>query len=465
MVNSLRQKAWTCVCTKFPERQVYIRSGARVRFFTVSPLMQTVIVGVAALCFGWVVFTSAHTVFKDQILALREEHFRRVQLSYEARLARLQLGFDRVNEELKGAENHFNAVAADLEAKHRVLAALIRRKQALRASLDSRDSALAEADAPPPRPKAAQTARTGGVGGSSEAATPPAASSMPQRTAPPVAATPLPSDAAEPPRGRTRALIGSAMEGFAALFRSALRSEDVEKAPRRRIADIEARLMGLYPAQEGLLHAAEADVAADEIRFVRAIRATGIDPSGLLAKLEGPVANPVPDANSDRAPEFEAGAARTSLSIDRMAKIVTVLRSVPLTAPVRGSAFEQTSGFGDRTDPFSHRQAFHAGLDFSGPWGAAVHVTAPGIVTFAGARGGYGNTIEVDHGYGIRTRYGHLSRILVRVGNTLEKGAVVGKLGSTGRSTGPHVHYEIWYDDAVRNPSRFLRAASYVHEE
>src|SRR3954469_3012173 len=99
MVSSLRRRTWTRVCTSFPERQVYIRSGANVRFVTISPLMQSVIVGVGMLCIGWVVFTSAHTLFKDQILALREAHFRRVQLSYEARLAQLQLGFDRVNSE------------------------------------------------------------------------------------------------------------------------------------------------------------------------------------------------------------------------------------------------------------------------------------------------------------------------------------------------------------------------------
>jgi murein DD-endopeptidase MepM/ murein hydrolase activator NlpD len=463
MINSLRQKAWTSIRAKFPERQVYIRSGARVRFFTVSPLMQTVIVGVATLCLGWVVFTTAHTVFKDQILALREAHFRRVQLSYEARVARLQLGFDRVNDELKGAQSHFNAIAADLEAKHRVLAGLIRRKEALRNSLDGHDSVGSNADDLAPRANAAQTPAGGGIGGGNDPASPPAASpASPHAFAPADWDSPIPGDN-EPPHGRTSALIGSAMEGFASVFRRALRMEDVEKAPLRRIAEIEKRLTGLYPTQETLLHAAEADVDADENRFIRAIRATGIDPSGLLAKVGGVGA----DANADRGtepPEFGARAARTSRSIDRLAKIVTVLRSVPVTTPVHGSEFEQTSGFGGRTDPFSHREAFHAGLDFAGPWGADVHVTAPGIVTYAGARGGYGNTIEVDHGYGIRTRYGHLSRILVRVGNTLEKGAVVGKLGSTGRSTGPHVHYEIWYDDAVRNPSRFLRAASYVHE-
>ena len=130
---------------------------------------------------------------------------------------------------------------------------------------------------------------------------------------------------------------------------------------------------------------------------------------------------------------------------------------------MHGAGFELTSDFGPRVDPFTHHVAFHPGLDFGGPWGAIVTVTAPGTVTFAGPRGGYGNMVEVDHGYGMRTRYGHLSSILVRVGAKVGKGAPVGKLGSTGRSTGPHVHYEVWLADVVRDPSRFIEAGRHVH--
>jgi murein DD-endopeptidase MepM/ murein hydrolase activator NlpD len=91
-----------------------------------------------------------------------------------------------------------------------------------------------------------------------------------------------------------------------------------------------------------------------------------------------------------------------------------------------------------------------------------VHATAPGTVVFAGNRGGYGNMVEIDHGYGIHTRYGHLSAISVKVGTYLTKGAGLGRVGSTGRSTGPHVHYEVWYDDVVKNPNNFIEAGRHV---
>ena len=135
---------------------------------------------------------------------------------------------------------------------------------------------------------------------------------------------------------------------------------------------------------------------------------------------------------------------------------------IPFTTPVAGAAFDRSSGFGPRIDPFTGRYAFHPGIDFAGPWGAVVTATAPGVVTFAGSDGGYGNMVEVDHGFGLHTRYGHLSRIMVAPGTKVAKGTVIGRLGSTGRSTGPHVHYEVWYNNIVRNPTNFIEAGRHV---
>jgi murein DD-endopeptidase MepM/ murein hydrolase activator NlpD len=145
-----------------------------------------------------------------------------------------------------------------------------------------------------------------------------------------------------------------------------------------------------------------------------------------------------------------------------LAELFAGLSHVPLTTPVHGTEFYLSSGFGARIDPFTRHLAFHPGMDFAGPWGAVVCSTAPGVVDYAGPRGGYGNMVEVDHGFGIKTRYGHLSSILVKVGSKVSKGTPIGKLGSTGRSTGPHVHYEIWLADVVRDPSRFIEAGRHV---
>ncbi len=128
--------------------------------------------------------------------------------------------------------------------------------------------------------------------------------------------------------------------------------------------------------------------------------------------------------------------------------------TVPSIWPVRGQV---TAGFGDRLDPLNGEGAFHAGMDISAPTGTIVQSTADGIVLVASRDPGYGNTILVDHGDGITTRYGHLSKIFVVVGQEIKRGQIIGAVGTTGRSTGPHLHYEVHVQEAPVNPAKFLR--------
>ncbi|MEE8438041.1 MAG: DUF5930 domain-containing protein, partial [Micropepsaceae bacterium] len=135
MVNSLREQAWAFVCATFPVRQVYIRSDGRVQFFTFNPLMQTILAGITLLALGWVAFTSVNTVFKDRIIAAKEQNYRQMQGTYETRIANLQLSYDELNGAVVATEDHFRALVEDLEARHRTLAGLIRSKENLREEL------------------------------------------------------------------------------------------------------------------------------------------------------------------------------------------------------------------------------------------------------------------------------------------------------------------------------------------
>jgi len=135
--------------------------------------------------------------------------------------------------------------------------------------------------------------------------------------------------------------------------------------------------------------------------------------------------------------------------------------SVPSDKPVKTAAF--TSGYGVRSDPFRGVAAMHAGIDLSGPHGTPIYATADGVVANAGWNsGGYGNLIKVDHGRGIETRYGHLSAILVRPGDRVTRGQVIARMGSTGRSTGNHLHYEVRIEGRAVNPIPFMKSADYV---
>jgi murein DD-endopeptidase MepM/ murein hydrolase activator NlpD len=137
--------------------------------------------------------------------------------------------------------------------------------------------------------------------------------------------------------------------------------------------------------------------------------------------------------------------------------MMRTLNNVPVRKPISGE-IDLTSGFGLRMDPFVRAMAMHTGVDFRGTTGDPVRATANGRVTTAGWNGGYGKMVEIDHGNGLSTRYGHLSEILVKPGQSVRSGQIVGRVGSTGRSTGPHLHYETRVDGEAVNPQKFLRA-------
>ena len=125
---------------------------------------------------------------------------------------------------------------------------------------------------------------------------------------------------------------------------------------------------------------------------------------------------------------------------------------------------QRSSGFGVRVDPFSRSVAFHSGLDFSAAMRTPVYSAGPGIISYVGPRNGYGDVVEIDHGGGFKTRYPHLSSASVTVGQHVTVGQRIAATGSSGRSTGPHLHYEVWVNGRAQNPDRFLKAGSYVHE-
>jgi len=130
--------------------------------------------------------------------------------------------------------------------------------------------------------------------------------------------------------------------------------------------------------------------------------------------------------------------------------------AIPSTEPVKGMAL--TSGYGVRSDPFRGRAAMHAGIDLAAPIGTPIYATADGIVGRSEWAGGYGNLVELNHGRGIQTRFGHLSRSLVRAGQRVKRGDLIAYMGSTGRSTGSHLHYEVRIDGKAVNPVPFMQS-------
>jgi murein DD-endopeptidase MepM/ murein hydrolase activator NlpD len=179
--------------------------------------------------------------------------------------------------------------------------------------------------------------------------------------------------------------------------------------------------------------------ASGDNQFVRSKDAEG--PQALAAKLD----------------KLSAEATRQEQSLQELQAYFqdqkSMLASVPSVWPTRGWV---TSDFGSRLDPYTSERVMHAGLDIAGPHGKEVLAPSDGTVVFSGLEGGYGNVLVIDHGYGIKTRFGHLASIKVKAGERVKRGDIIAALGNTGRSTGPHLHYEVRVNGIAQNPRKFI---------
>jgi murein DD-endopeptidase MepM/ murein hydrolase activator NlpD len=221
--------------------------------------------------------------------------------------------------------------------------------------------------------------------------------------------------------------------------------------------------------QERLVTAAETYARTRAERLRLAFRLAGLNPSSFSRTAEG-LGGPLIEAKDPRAlaaildveEDFAERIQSAAQNLNTLRSLSDAAQNLPFKKPVAVPV--KSSGYGVRFDPFTRRPAFHAGQDFAGGYRTPIYVTAPGVVSFVGVRSGYGNTVEVDHGRGFKTRYAHLQGYSVAPGQRVGVGQRIAFMGSTGRSTGVHLHYEIWEDGRVKNPTQFLRAGDYVQQ-
>ena len=214
--------------------------------------------------------------------------------------------------------------------------------------------------------------------------------------------------------------------------------------------------------------AIEASIALDAVRVVADARVREITQAlrgaGLTVKTAEPAENglggPFIPVTEDEAEEFSLRAYETKRALENFRHLTDAIHDFPIGKPVDGAA--ESSSYGRRIDPFFNRLAMHSGVDYKAPRGHPIKATGNGVVLSAGRHGGYGRMIDIDHGNGLSTRYAHLSRIRVHKGQKVTKGMVIGNVGSTGRSTGPHLHYEIRVGEHASNPMPFIIAGKKI---
>ena len=246
------------------------------------------------------------------------------------------------------------------------------------------------------------------------------------------------------------------------------RLEEQRDLLERRVGGLEQQIVDLRDAGLGVIERLSERTRLSVEVIEKTVAMTGLDVDSLIAQVDHSLlgqGGPFVPAGTDVAsfaPSTQLGSTVSLLedNLDRWSALRVLLARLPLTSPL--DQYRISSGYGARRDPINGRKARHWAVDFAAPTGSSVYTTAPGKVVFAGWRGHYGRTIEIDHGHGVRTRYAHLRKILVKRGDEVEHRQKIGLVGSSGRSTGPHVHYEVRYKNKARNPMKFLKAGKYV---
>ena len=483
----------------FPERQIYHRSDGRVQFVVLTPRFQIVGVVIGLSCLGWIAYASVMTAFKDEIVAAKDEKLRQVQTHYEAELARMRLDYDDLSGKLALAEERFETSVAAIEKRQTDLQTAMVEQEGAGEALDEvmqRAATVRALGLGPDAPAISSEEDPEAAGGieehdhsadeaaaPAEAAPAPAAPEAKTEAAPPAdvkaeAAKPALLDNGQPPPvpqakpEAVRLADAHPVEGAAPEDHAALPAEPSEflasgrnRAAGESFAALATRLDDVIGEQQTAaaalaVAAAEKEDSLREVLTIAGMNADAIAPR--VADAQGGPFIPmgVDAAKTDlfaRDPNLDVADA----TLDRVATLQTAMLAIPFANPLP-SVMRISSGFGGRSDPFNGGRAFHSGLDFKSGMGAPVIATAPGVVTIAEWHGGYGKLVEIDHGYGLKTRYAHLSSIDVVEGQKVAFGDKVGGLGSTGRSTGPHLHYEVWYDGQARNPWNYLKAGANV---
>jgi murein DD-endopeptidase MepM/ murein hydrolase activator NlpD len=403
--------------------------GRQVR---VRPVAFWIIVGTLVVMAGWSAVTATYFAFRDDVLTRLLMRQAQMQFAYEDRIADLRGQVDR----LAGRQ------LLDQEQFEGKLEAMARRQ----AVLESRSAALATLP---------DTAPTGSIKGASRGAVAAPAIPTPAILAP---QAPKPSPISDtvilvaPPEREAR------LESRNALAATRLAASPVSGGIEGTLARLQVSLDRYEANQTRTLNTLEETYDAKARKMRNLLADLGLDLGKIAPALPArATGGPFVPVTAQGVSAFDRQLYRIRLARGQVDRLNRTLAAVPIRKPMTGE-LEATSGFGVRSDPFLRGPAMHTGLDFRADIGEPARATAAGIVTMAGRNGGYGNMVEVDHGNGFATRYAHLSAIDVEVGQTVRIGQIVGKTGSTGRSTGPHLHYETRVDGEAVDPQKFLRA-------
>ncbi|BDA84509.1 membrane protein [Aureimonas sp. SA4125] len=435
-----------------------IARGEDIRHFTVRPWVLALSTTLASTLVLGCVATGGYMMMRDDILSSGTASEFRLEQAYEDRIASLRTQLDRaVSRQIldkQSVEEKIDTLIdqqQELKARYAKLQPLMDRARA---------TGLLSAQIPIPRPKPRDDAASpaavstavdnGSLGGPS------------QDVAAPELAPAFAPDAPSPALARFR-LVDRSASVLRAGDPSATKPHVSLAIPVALIQKIGDSLESVEDGQIANLTSLAITARSKTEHIAAVLRSEGMLAGAGLHRGSSDDADGKggPLVDMPETERFDASFAELDQALTDLQLLQRTTDRLPLARPV--DTLLMSSTFGVRPDPFLGRSAMHTGLDFVATTGTNVSATASGTIVQAGPNGGYGNLVEVDHGGGLMTRYGHLSQILVNVGDRVKAGSVIGRVGSTGRSTGPHLHYEVRRDGNAVDPARFLRAGRRIN--
>jgi len=460
----------------YPERQIILRARGEVSFVTMGRNSQIGLSLMGLLVLGWLAYASAGIFLQQDIIAGKDNHIA------------LMLGaHDRLNADMRAVERKYRGITANLADNQRLLGDALRQRASLdrvRAELlralgqtkKQRDLALDTSQALQDRLASLESSLRRTLDESSDLQT-----DLSQVTRQ-LADTKSEKERVRQERRNLAANLDVMRDNLSGLrkARQSLRQDlessetmvgrltdqrnnaiSTNQALNIRIASLEDSLEQLHLSQRTLVGNIHDRTDANISELESIVHITGLNLDKLLRRVNGKqiaIGGPLLASATEKQAIGELGLLENRLT--RWSALNAVLDRLPITPPV--DSYSISSRFGKRRDPFTKRKAFHGGVDLAGVRRTRVRATSPGVVTYVGWKGPYGRMVEIDHGLGLRTRYGHLHKILVKRGQKVDFRKKIGLMGTSGRSTGSHVHYEVLFDRKPVDPMKFMKAGKYV---
>ncbi len=429
---------------RLPEKRVFLKSDTETRFIRLRPLTQAALLAGTTLVVGWTILSSAVFVMDAIGAGGVREQARREQMVYEARLNDLSDERDQRAAEASAAHERFNVALGGVSDMQTALLSSEDRRKELETGLEvvrqSLRKALTERDDARTQLALLQT-------------------EVDQKQDEGLTAARLEDER------RTLDYLTAALSTTAS-ERDKLSQQATEAQQQADMLALEKRLM--QDRNEQIFARLEEAVSVSMEPLDKMFKSVGLSASKVITEVKrgyngqgGPL---VPMGISTKSSPLDADTERANGvlgSLDQINLYRMAAEKVPFALPLQ-TAFRYSSGFGGRSDPFRKSRARHDGVDMAGAHGSPILSTGEGVVTFAGWASGYGNLVKIQHDFGLETRYGHMSKIRVKVGQKVSRGDRIGDMGSTGRSTGTHLHYEVRVGGTPVNPMTYIKAAQDV---